>query len=280
MKKIALLALAAIVACSGATAKTSTKSKTQKSTVATSATGKKKVTTMAPGPQLTNAQAGKKWFVEERYEKALPYLLKAVDEGDTDSKVRLAYMIFTAQVPEYSIDQTEAIKMLDECIDSGSVYALERKGFCILAMSADVKEEKLKGIDLLKQASDKGNGDASAELFNAYREGVKSYASGEYYIEPNDSLATAYVRLAAEQENQEGTAYMGLYTYMGTHGIERNTEAGVQLLEKAYGMSERFFTTNCLEPAKTLAAYYTEKGNTAKATRITTLLKKYHPTEF
>ncbi len=271
MKKIVLLALAAMVICTGATAKT---------TKTTAAKKVKKTTVMAPGPQLTNAQAGKRWFVEERYEKALPYLLKAVDEGDTDSKVRLAYMIFTAQVPEYSIDQEEAVKMLDECIESGSVYALERKGFCILAMSPDVKEEKLKGIELLKQASDKGNGDASAELFNAYREGVKSYASGEYYIEPNDSIATAYARLAADQNNQEGTAYIGLYTYNGSHGLTRDVEAGVQLLEKAYGMSERFFTTNCLEPARALANYYTINDNSSKANRIYTLLKKYHPTEF
>ena len=81
MKKIVLLALAAMVICTGATAKT---------TKTTAAKKVKKTTVMAPGPQLTNAQAGKKWFVEERYEKALPYLLKAVDEGDTDSKVRLA----------------------------------------------------------------------------------------------------------------------------------------------------------------------------------------------
>ncbi len=271
MKKIVLLALAAIVACSGATAKTTATKAKAKS---------KKNTATVQSPQLTNAQAGKKWFVEERYEKALPYLLKAVDEGDLDSKVRLAYMIFTAQVPEYSIDQQQAVQMLDECIEAGSVYAIERKGFCILAMSPDEKSAKLEGIELLKQASAKGNGDASAELFNAYREGVKSYASGEYYLEPDDSTATAYVRLAADQGNQEGIAYTGLYTYMGTHGVARDTEAGVKLLEKAYGMSERFFTTNCLEPAAALVKYYNESGNRAKATRIATLLKKYHPTEF
>ena len=271
MKRIALLALAAVLMCAAASAQKRTAAR-KKAVPKTSA--------VAATPKRSNAEWGKKWFTEERYEKALPYLLKAVDEGDLDSKVRLAYMIFTAQVPEYSIDQQQAMTMLDECIDSGSVYALERKGFCIIAMSPDTKADKLKGIDLLKQASDKGNGDASAELFNTYRNGLKSYASGEYYIEPNDSTATAYALMAAQQGNQEGMAYVGLYTYMGTHGLERDTAQGVKYLEDALGMSERFFTTNCLEPAKALANYYNENGKAAKGSRLMTLLKKYHPTEF
>jgi TPR repeat protein len=229
--------------------------------------------------QNSNVELGKKYFTAELYTKALPYLQKAVEAGDIDSKVRLAYMIFTAQVPDYSIDQDQALQMLDECIEKGSVYALERKGFCIIAMSPDTKEDKLKGVDCLVQASAKGNGDASAELFKAYQEGIKSYATGEFYLEPNDSIATSYVKLAAQQGNQEGKAYMGLYTYTGEHGFTQDAKAGVKLMEEALAMSTRFFTCNCLEPARALTSYYKENGQTAKAAPIIALLKKYHPTE-
>ena len=147
----------------------------------------------------SDAELGKKWYVAERYSKALPYLERASEAGDVDSKARLAYMIYTAQVPEYSMDQDEAMNMLDECIEKGSTLAMERKGMCLLAFPPETKENRLKAIEILKEASDKGSGDASANLFNAYANGITSYARNEVYVEPNDSLALVYIKKACEQ---------------------------------------------------------------------------------
>ncbi len=231
--------------------------------------------------QSVNVTKGKQLYEAERYEQALPYLQKAVEEGDIDSKARMATMIFTQPFMDMEgIGQEGALAMLDECIAAGSVYAMERKGFCNLLMGKDTKADKLAAIELLRQASEKGSGDASAELFNVYRHGLKSYADGEEYIAINDSLATQFAHTAAEQGNIEGLAYVGWYTYSGTHGYEKDVATGVQLMEEADRNNRRLFTTNCLEPAKALCAHYKAQGQNAKATPIMTLLKKYHPTEF
>ncbi len=231
--------------------------------------------------QSENVKKGKQLYDAERYEEAMPYLQKAVAEGDIDSKARLATMIFTQPFMDIEgIGQEGALKMLDECIEAGSVYAMERKGFCNLLMGNDTKEDKLASLELLKQASEKGSGDASAELFEVYKNGLKSYSDGEDYIVPNDSIATVYIKKAAEQGNVEGKAYVGWYTYGGTHGYEKDVAAGVQLMEEADQMSRRFFSANCLEPAKALCYYYKTNGQAAKAAPIEALLKKYHPTKF
>ena len=96
----------------------------------------------------SDAELGKKWYVAERYSKALPYLERASEAGDVDSKARHAYMIYTAQVPEYSMDQDEAMNMLDECIEKGSTLAMERKGMCLLAFPPETKENRLKSIEI------------------------------------------------------------------------------------------------------------------------------------
>ena len=228
----------------------------------------------------SDAELGKKWYVAERYSKALPYLERASEAGDVDSKARLAYMIYTAQVPEYSMDQDEAMNMLDECIEKGSTLAMERKGMCLLAFPPETKENRLKAIEILKEASDKGSGDASANLFNAYANGITSYARNEVYVEPNDSLALVYIKKACEQGNQTGKAFVGLYTYNGIKGYTQDKAAGVKMMEEANAMSTRFFATDCFEPAKALVEYYKANGQTAKATPIVTLLKKFHPTEY
>ena len=148
-------------------------------------------------------------------------------------------MIYTAQVPEYSMDQDEAMNMLDECIEKGSTLAMERKGMCLLAFPPETKENRLKAIEILKEASDKGSGDASANLFNAYANGITSYARNEVYVEPNDSLALVYIKKACEQGNQTGKAFVGLYTYNGTKGYTQDKAAGVKMMEEANAMSTR-----------------------------------------
>lgn len=237
--------------------------------------------TVGAWAQSVNVTKGKQLYDAERYEEAMPYLQKAVTEGDIDSKARLATMIFTQPFLDMDgIGQEGALQMLDECIEAGSVYALERKGFCTLLMGKDTKEDKLAALELLKQASEQGSGDASAELFEVYKNGLKSYSDGEDYIVPNDSMATVYIQKAAKQNNIEGKAYTGWYTYAGTHGYEKDVTAGVALMEEADKMSRRFFAANCLEPAKALCYYYKTNGQALKAKPIEALLKKYHPTEF
>ena len=225
----------------------------------------------------TNAEQGKKWYDAERYDKALPFLVKAMDAGDVDSKARLASMIFTMQVPEYSMDRDMALKMLDDCITAGSVFAMERKGFCTLLMGNDTMEDKMAAIELLEEAAEQGSGDASADLFQVYKEGVVSYASGENYIEPDNDKAVKYAQLAYEQGNLTGKAYVGLYTYEGSNGYEKDVNAGIKLMEEALAMSERFFVTDCFEPAKALCDYYSTHGQATKAANLKALLKKNHP---
>lgn len=230
--------------------------------------------------QSANVTEGKKLYDAERYDKALPYLIKAVAEGDVDSKARLATMIFTMQVPQYSMDRDKAMRMLDEAVDAGSVFALERKGFCTLNMGNDTKEDKQKGLDLLIQASEQGSSDASFNLFKVYRDGIKTYSDGEVCVAPNEDLALQYIEKAAEQNGLEGAAYIGWYMLEGTHGYDKDAAGGSDLILKAWEYDNRVFAGNCLEPGRALVNYLTANGKATVAAPIKALLKKYHPTEY
>ena len=230
--------------------------------------------------QSVNVTEGKKLYDAERYDKALPYLLKAVKEGDADSKARLATMIFTMQVPTYSMDRDGALRMLDEAIEAGSVLAIERKGFCTLNMGNDTKEDKQKGLDLLIRASEAGSPDASFNLFKVYRDGIKTYSDGEVCVAPDEALSLEYIKKAAEQNGLEGAAYVGWFMLEGSHGYDKDAAAGSELILKAWERENRMFAGNCLEPGRALVKYLKGAGKATVAAPIEALLKKYHPTEY
>lgn len=235
---------------------------------------------MSAVAQSVNVKEGKKLYDAERYDKALPYLIKAVAEGDADSKARLATMIFTMQVPAYSMDRDGAMLMLDEAIEAGSVLAMERKGFCTLTMGNDTKEDKQKGIDLLALASEAGSADASFSLFKVYRDGIKTYSDGEVCIAPNEEMSLNYLRTSVEQHSVEGMAYLGWFTLEGLHGMEKDAAAGSEMILGAWNIDNRMFAGNCLEPGIALVKYLKSTDNASTATPIEALLKKYHPTQY
>jgi len=265
MKRIVLVLCAALLACGAVSAQ---KKRVAKKTKATT-------TAAAPAKAVNNAEEGKKWYDAERYDQARKYLKKAVTEGDMDSKVRLAAIIYNQDM-----DPETANAMFDECIAAGSAFALERKGFCTLQSAWDTKEDKLKSLELIQKASDMGYGDATAELFEVYLNGFRTFADQEVIVEANEEKAVEYAKKGAEQNNPECMAYVGMWTYKGVKGFEKDEEKGVQMLEAADKASRRFFATNCLEPAKLLCQHYTDNGEAAKAAPIVELLKKYHPTEY
>lgn len=236
--------------------------------------------TLVATAQTNDIELGKQYWDEERYDKALPYLQRATAAGDIDSKVRLAYMIFTMQVPQYSMDQQRALNMLDECIAEGSAFAMERKGWCIIAMSPDTREDKMKGVELFEQASELGYGPATARLRALYEQGLKSPAKGNVYIEPNDSLMMHYTQLAYEQGDLDGIAYVGLYTFEGSHGYDKDEAAGVQLLMKAHRMNEKLFAGNCPDAAYCLKNYYLAHGDASSAAALNKWLKKFYPSRY
>ena len=262
MKKIVVIMCAALLCCGAATAQ-------KKRTAA------KAKPAAAQQSTLSNAEEGKKWYDAERYDQARKFLKKAVAEGDIDSKVRLAAIIYNQDM-----DPETANAMFDECIAAGSAFALERKGFCTLQSAWDTKEDKLKSLELIQKASDMGYGDATAELFEVYLNGFKTFADQEEIVAKDEAKAVEYAKKGAEQNNPDCMAYVGMWTYNGVKGFEKDEAKGVQLMEAADKASRRFFTTNCLEPAKVLCQHYSDNGQAAKAAPIMALLKKYHPTEF
>jgi len=230
-----------------------------------------------------NAALGKKWYDAERYEKALPYLLKAIDEGDADSKARLGAMIYTMNAMEYSMDRDQANKLLDEAIEAGSVLGIERKGFCLLfsPLGEDTPEARMNGINLLVEASEKGSSDASFNLFKVYRDGLYTYADNAEIVAPNDSLSLAYIQRANEQGGVEGKAWVGLYTYEGSHGYDKDEAGGAALIEEAWDQDapsgHRMFAGNCLEPGRVLVTALKGAGKATKAGEVEALIDKYHP---
>ncbi len=265
MKKLTLILCAALLAQGAIMAQK--KKVTRKTKASTTSVA-------APAKTLSNAEEGKKWYDAERYDQARKYLKKAVDEGDIDSKVRLAAIIYNQDM-----DPETANAMFDECIAAGSAFALERKGFCTLQSAWDTKEDKLKSLELIQKASDMGYGDATAELFEVYLNGFRTFAGNDTIVAANEEKAVEYAKKGVEQNNPECMAYVGMWTYKGVKGFEKDEEKGVQMLEAADKASRRFFATNCLEPAKLLCQHYIDKGEEAKAAPIMELLKKYHPTE-
>ena len=216
----------------------------------------------------SDAQLGKKYFDSENYAKAIGYVKKAAAAGDLDSQVRLADMTFFGN--EVEMDREKAHNMIDQAIEKGSSYAMERKGFYLICEG--MKEE---GFEWFKKAAEAGNCDASVYVMNCYR-------TGDFEItQPNPAEAAKYCRLAAEQGSMEGQAFYGLYQLNGEAGVEKNEAEGLAIIEKAYGLSQRnSFEKNCPEAAKVLADHLKAKGNTQASADIMAALRKYHPNEY
>jgi len=231
----------------------------------------------------TNAELGKKWYEAERYEKALPYLIKASDAGDADSKARLAAMIYTMNAMDYSMDREQANRLFDEAIEQGSVFAIERKGFSLLfgPLGEDTPEARMQGINLLIEASDKGSSDASFNLFKVYRDGLVTYSDHEQIVAPDADKSMEYIKRAYEQGGVEGKAWVGYFMYEGTNGYDKDTAQGGKLMEEAWDQDDptgnRMFAGNCLEPGRDLVMYLNANGKSSKANKVEALINKYHP---
>ena len=263
MKKLVLILCAALLTVGAASA--------QKKKAAAKKAATTTATATAKG---SNAEEGKKWYDAERYDQARAYLKKAVAEGDMDSKVRLAAIIYNQDM-----DTDQANAMFDECIEKGSAFALERKGFCTLQSGWDTPANRRASLDLIAKASDMGYADASADLFKVYQEGLVNYADHEVIVEKDEAKALEFAKKGLEQGSPVCKAFVGMWTYEGTNGYAKDEAAGIKLMEEADQASRRFFACDCLEPAKVLCNYYKAHGQAAKAAPIMALLKKYHPTE-
>lgn len=225
---------------------------------------------VVPAKRVTesDAELGKKYFDSENYGKAIGYVKKAAAAGDLDSQVRLADMTFFGN--EVEMDREKAHDMIDQAIEKGSAYAMERKGFYLICEG--MKQE---GFEWFKKAAEAGNCDASVYVMNCYR-------TGDFEItQPNAEEAAKYCRMAAEQGSMEGQAFYGLYQINGEAGVEKNQQEGIALIEKAYKQSQRnSFEKNCPEAAKVLAEYYAANDKAAEAQSINAALKKYHPDKY
>lgn len=225
---------------------------------------------VVPAKRVTesDAELGKKYFDSENYAKAIGYVKKAAASGDLDSQVRLADMTFFGN--EVEMDREKAHDMIDQAIEKGSAYAMERKGFYLICEG--MKQE---GFEWFKKAAEAGNCDASVYVMNCYR-------TGDFEItQPNAEEAAKYCRMAAEQGSMEGQAFFGLYQINGEAGVEKNPQEGIALIEKAYKQSQRnSFEKNCPEAAKALADHYAANGKAAEAQAISAALKKYHPDKY
>jgi len=231
----------------------------------------------------SNAELGKKWYEAERYEKALPYLLKAIDEGDADSKARLGAMIYTMNALDYSMDRNQANQLFDEAIAAGSVFAIERKGFCLLfsPLGEDTKEARMEGINTLIEASDKGSADASFNLFKVYRDGLYTYSDHEEILAPDEEISLQYIKKANDQGGVEGKGWIGYFIYEGSHGFDKDEAEGGKMMEAAWDQDNptgnRMFAGNCLEPGRALVKYLRANGKATKAGKVEALINKYHP---
>ena len=216
----------------------------------------------------SDAQLGKKYFDSENYAKAIGYVKKAAAAGDLDSQVRLADMTFFGN--EVEMDREKAHNMIDQAIEKGNSYAMERKGFYLICEG--LKQE---GFEWFKKAAEAGNSDASVYVMNCYR-------TGDFEItQPNPAEAAKYCRLAAEQGSMEGQAFYGLYQLNGEAGVQKNEKEGIALIEKAYKQSQsNSFEKNCPEAAKALATHLSANGKAAEAQAINSALKKYHPDKY
>ena len=99
----------------------------------------------------SDAELGKKYFDSENYAKAIGHVKKAAASGDLDSQVRLADMTFFGN--EVEMDREKAHDMIDQAIEKGSAYAMERKGFYLICEG--MKQE---GFEWFKKAAEAGLG--------------------------------------------------------------------------------------------------------------------------
>lgn len=203
--------------------------------------------------------------VEQSYETAFSYYMKAAEMNDPEGYFNLAWCYENGYGTEQS--DTNAVIYYNKAGELGVAKAWRNLGFKLFFSVTDDADPKLKeSFNYMLKAADMGDASAQAHIAQAYQGGAgwgapeadhdkakaylaraveqgnehamwvlaENYSNGSFGYEQNAGLALTYYRKAAEAGSSKAMHDMAMITYFGFNGAERDPSEAFDWACKAY----------------------------------------------
>lgn len=203
--------------------------------------------------------------VEQSYETAFSYYLKAAEMGDAEGFYNLGWCYERGLGTERS--ETDAIINYSKAGELGFVKAWRCLGFMLFfSVTGDDDPRLPESFKYMLKAADLGDAAAQAHVAQGYQGGAgwgapevdldkakeylakaveqgnehamwvlaENYATGSFGYEENPELALEYYRKAAEAGSYKAKHDMAVITYFGYYGVDEDPEKALELELDAY----------------------------------------------
>ena len=159
--------------------------------------------------------------VEQDYAKALEWLEKAADLGNSSAMNNIGYSYYYGNGIEQ--DYAKALEWLEKAADLGNSSAMDWIG-SIYREGLGVEQDYTKALEWYEKAADLGNSNAMTWIGLIYRDGLG--------VEQDYAKALEWYEKAADLGNTSGMNQIG-YLYYHGRGVEQSNEKALEWFEKA-----------------------------------------------
>lgn len=153
-------------------------------------------------------------------EASKDWLVKAAEQGYENAQIHLGDFYFGVKS-----DLDASAEWYARAAERGSAEAKFKLGRLLLFPGDDSRQDNDRGLALLKEASDSGDGEASFTLYGMYLTG--------HILEANKFLAYRMLRRSAEQNHPAGLHLMGVMYMTGDDYVGKNEKAAVEYFGRA-----------------------------------------------
>ena len=162
------------------------------------------------------------YYIENEYNKALDYFVRAADGGSVYGKW-MAYVVYSTVLH----DEDKAFEYVEKAAEAGYPDAINDLAVCYLD-GDHVDRDVAKSLQLLEQAKDAGCLNAYANLGYVY-----CAKKSVYGMKPDRKRAAEYWREGAEKGNADSMYNYAACLIKGKCGVAKNKAEGYSLMRKA-----------------------------------------------
>ena len=176
-----------------------------------------------------NFDKGKRAFIKNNYQEALPLLRPFSEIGDVTAQLLIGVIYYYGD-DSVKKDYGEAIKWLRKASKRGVSPAQWTLGI-MYSKGLGIKRDLVKAAKWYLRAAEQGNTTAQIELGNMYYDGKGG-------LEVNKVKATNLYRLAAEGGDQSGQVLLGILLW-GGNGVTQDKEEALIWFRNAVASTEK-----------------------------------------
>ncbi len=176
-----------------------------------------------PGIAAAGVPEGVDAFVAGRYTEARRELARPAEEGDAQAQAYMGEMLMRGLGG--ARDELKARDYITRSHAAENVRATYLLGSMHLSGNLVTRDEN-KGVELIRQAADKGESAAQNTIGVWLANGLRGYARDE-------ANALAWFKLAVEQKNAAAMGWIGNFTELGKAGIAQDYLVALDWYKKA-----------------------------------------------